>query len=261
MPTRARMLTLPGETLILTARCGDRGGKLSQARSVTCRCARRHRVESSSTACCSELGRRQCNDVLVEAGPTLAGCVHRSRIGDELVLYVAPMLLGPDARPMAKLPCARAAGRRAALRACEPGAHRRRSQADIATESLQSSPHVHRNRSNRRRSAALTPRGGDVELLIAAPLLDSSNVAIGDSIAVSGCCLTVTRLHASGSPRMRRVETLNVTTLGAVARRATRQSREGAVRRASRSAATTSRATSRRCAMVDSRSGRAVSCA
>ena len=62
---------------------------------------------------------------------------------------------------------------------------------------------------------ALTPRGGDVELLIAAPALDLSNVAIGDSIAVSGCCLTVTRLHASAFAADASVETLNVTTLGA----------------------------------------------
>jgi riboflavin synthase len=61
----------------------------------------------------------------------------------------------------------------------------------------------------------VTPRGGDVELLIAAPALDLTNVAIGDSIAVGGCCLTVTRLAASSFAADASIETLNVTTLGA----------------------------------------------
>jgi diaminohydroxyphosphoribosylaminopyrimidine deaminase/5-amino-6-(5-phosphoribosylamino)uracil reductase len=51
-----------------------------------------------------ELGRRQCNDVLVEAGPTLAGRFLELRLVDELILYLAPKLLGPDARPLLRLP-------------------------------------------------------------------------------------------------------------------------------------------------------------
>lgn len=51
-----------------------------------------------------ELGRRLCNDVLIEAGPTLVGRVLSLDLVDELIVYMAPMLLGPDARPMAALP-------------------------------------------------------------------------------------------------------------------------------------------------------------
>jgi riboflavin synthase len=40
-------------------------------------------------------------------------------------------------------------------------------------------------------------------------------VGVGDSIAVGGCCLTVTRLAASAFAADASVETLNVTTLGA----------------------------------------------
>ena len=35
------------------------------------------------------------------------------------------------------------------------------------------------------------PRGGDLRLAIVAPEFDTSDVALGDSVAVSGCCLTV----------------------------------------------------------------------
>ena len=51
-----------------------------------------------------ELGRRMCNDVLVEAGPTLVGRILQLGLADEVVVYVAPVLLGPDARAMAGLP-------------------------------------------------------------------------------------------------------------------------------------------------------------
>jgi len=51
-----------------------------------------------------ELGRRQCNEVLVEAGPTLAGRMLQLGLADELVVYLAPKLLGPDARAMLQLP-------------------------------------------------------------------------------------------------------------------------------------------------------------
>jgi riboflavin synthase len=61
---------------------------------------------------------------------------------------------------------------------------------------------------------AVTPRGGDVELLIFAPGLGLESTALGDSISVSGCCLTVTRLTADGFAADASVETLNVTTLG-----------------------------------------------
>ncbi|HEX7011993.1 MAG TPA: bifunctional diaminohydroxyphosphoribosylaminopyrimidine deaminase/5-amino-6-(5-phosphoribosylamino)uracil reductase RibD [Steroidobacteraceae bacterium] len=52
----------------------------------------------------AELGRRQCNDVLVEAGPTLSGRLLELGLADELIVYVAPLLLGQTGRPMALLP-------------------------------------------------------------------------------------------------------------------------------------------------------------
>lgn len=52
----------------------------------------------------TEMGRLQCNDVLVEAGPTLAGAFIEAGLVDQLIVYMAPVLLGPDARPMLRLP-------------------------------------------------------------------------------------------------------------------------------------------------------------
>jgi diaminohydroxyphosphoribosylaminopyrimidine deaminase/5-amino-6-(5-phosphoribosylamino)uracil reductase len=43
---------------------------------------------------------REVNELLVECGPTLAGAFVTRRLVDELVLYVAPKLLGKDAAPL-----------------------------------------------------------------------------------------------------------------------------------------------------------------
>ena len=51
-----------------------------------------------------ELAGRQINEVLVEAGPSLAGAALQSGIVDEFWLYQAPTILGSNARPMAALP-------------------------------------------------------------------------------------------------------------------------------------------------------------
>ena len=61
---------------------------------------------------------------------------------------------------------------------------------------------------------AITPRGGDVEFVFATGALSLDGVAIGDSISVSGCCLTVTRLMADSFAADASLETLQVTTLG-----------------------------------------------
>lgn len=66
------------------------------------------------------------------------------------------------------------------------------------------------------RVRALHPKGGDVELVIDADALDLSAAAIGDSIAVSGACLTVTRLEAGAFAADVSRETLDRTTLGAL---------------------------------------------
>lgn len=50
------------------------------------------------------LGALQVNQVLVECGATYAGVLLRERLVDELMVYVAPCLLGDGARALAHLP-------------------------------------------------------------------------------------------------------------------------------------------------------------
>lgn len=54
-----------------------------------------------------ELARQEINDVWVEAGATLAGQLLSERLVDRLVVYLAPKLLGSDARNLLQLPIER----------------------------------------------------------------------------------------------------------------------------------------------------------
>ncbi len=64
------------------------------------------------------------------------------------------------------------------------------------------------------RVAALTQRGGDLELGVDAPGLEGVRVSIGDSISVQGVCLTATRKAGSVFFADVSLETLAKTTLG-----------------------------------------------
>lgn len=59
------------------------------------------RVDLHAVLC--DLAARGCNEVLVEAGAALNGALLRAKLVDEMVLYLAPKLLGDMARGMAGL--------------------------------------------------------------------------------------------------------------------------------------------------------------
>jgi diaminohydroxyphosphoribosylaminopyrimidine deaminase/5-amino-6-(5-phosphoribosylamino)uracil reductase len=46
---------------------------------------------------------REVNELLIECGPTLAGAFVAKQLVDELVLYVAPTVLGDDALPLLRI--------------------------------------------------------------------------------------------------------------------------------------------------------------
>lgn len=62
--------------------------------------------------------------------------------------------------------------------------------------------------------AAIEPAGGDMRLRIRSGKLPLADVALGDSIATSGVCLTVTGLPGDGYWADVSLETLRLTTLG-----------------------------------------------
>lgn len=64
---------------------------------------------------------------------------------------------------------------------------------------------------------ALEPRGGDLRLRIGVGNLPFADVALGESIAVSGVCLTVVEFDAASFAADASTETLALTTLGGLA--------------------------------------------
>lgn len=64
------------------------------------------------------------------------------------------------------------------------------------------------------RVARIERRGGDVRLAVVAPVSARADVAAGDSICVSGCCLTVASLDDDAMAFDVSNETLGLTTLG-----------------------------------------------
>jgi diaminohydroxyphosphoribosylaminopyrimidine deaminase/5-amino-6-(5-phosphoribosylamino)uracil reductase len=65
---------------------------------------REHDARLDLSAVLQALGERHCNEVLVEAGPALCGALFAQGWVDELMLYVAPVLLGDSAQPLLALP-------------------------------------------------------------------------------------------------------------------------------------------------------------
>jgi diaminohydroxyphosphoribosylaminopyrimidine deaminase/5-amino-6-(5-phosphoribosylamino)uracil reductase len=51
-----------------------------------------------------ELSKREINELMVEAGPTLSGAMIANGLVDELLVYLAPTILGDKARSMFDLP-------------------------------------------------------------------------------------------------------------------------------------------------------------
>ncbi len=51
-----------------------------------------------------QLAARQFNEILVESGPRLAGGLLQAGLLDELLIYMAPTLMGSNARPLLQLP-------------------------------------------------------------------------------------------------------------------------------------------------------------
>jgi diaminohydroxyphosphoribosylaminopyrimidine deaminase/5-amino-6-(5-phosphoribosylamino)uracil reductase len=102
MPPDARMLSLPGRTLIVFAgEASNADLEAAGAELLNCPGAN---GQVDLTAMLRALGERQCNDLLVEAGPRLSGAMLSAGLADEIVIYMAPHLMGDTARGMFTLP-------------------------------------------------------------------------------------------------------------------------------------------------------------
>jgi diaminohydroxyphosphoribosylaminopyrimidine deaminase/5-amino-6-(5-phosphoribosylamino)uracil reductase len=102
-PPSARLFTGGGPVFVFT-----KSGSVPGAAALRLKGARVETVAGADaldlSAVLARLGELEVNEVLVEAGPTLTGALVGQRLVDELLLYIAPRLLGPQGRPLFELP-------------------------------------------------------------------------------------------------------------------------------------------------------------
>ena len=103
-PPTARTLQLPGDVLILTAVSDSKRWQALQQAGAEVHCLPASSDGLDLVAVAQELARRELNEIHLECGPTLAGALLNAELLDELVLYVAPVLLGDAARGLFQLP-------------------------------------------------------------------------------------------------------------------------------------------------------------
>jgi diaminohydroxyphosphoribosylaminopyrimidine deaminase/5-amino-6-(5-phosphoribosylamino)uracil reductase len=104
MPAQAKMLSLPGATLIMTGvKDADRWRVLQQAGAEVV-AVEKAGEQLKPDAVVRLLAERDINDVLLECGPTLAGAFLHAGLVDELVVYIAPHVMGDSARGLFHLP-------------------------------------------------------------------------------------------------------------------------------------------------------------
>jgi len=103
-PAGARLLDGPGKTLIFTA--SDDAARAEPLRLTGATIARLPATAEGvdPAAALRYLAEQQVNEVLVEAGARLNGALLRAGLIDELIIYVAPKLMGDAARGLFHLP-------------------------------------------------------------------------------------------------------------------------------------------------------------
>lgn len=102
MSPEARMLGLPGDTLVCCT-SGHDGARLAEA-GAQVQVFGAHGGGVNVFEVLAALAEREINDVLVEAGPRLAGYLVEKDLVDELVIYLAPHIMGSETRGMFATP-------------------------------------------------------------------------------------------------------------------------------------------------------------
>jgi len=97
------VFTLPGESLVIGCDDNMAGSDRLQSAGINVASVPRYRGRVDLFEVLALLADRECNEVWVEAGPTLAGAFVDAGLVDEMVIYLAPSLLGHEARPMLQL--------------------------------------------------------------------------------------------------------------------------------------------------------------
>ncbi|KEQ16874.1 bifunctional diaminohydroxyphosphoribosylaminopyrimidine deaminase/5-amino-6-(5-phosphoribosylamino)uracil reductase RibD [Endozoicomonas numazuensis] len=104
-PVDAKVITGPGQVLMV---CTDQAGQDKQAKLEAAGAEVVKLNGSNGQVDLKELmtllSSKGCQEVLLETGATLAGAAVNEALVDELIVFMAPTLMGAAARPLLKLP-------------------------------------------------------------------------------------------------------------------------------------------------------------
>jgi diaminohydroxyphosphoribosylaminopyrimidine deaminase/5-amino-6-(5-phosphoribosylamino)uracil reductase len=103
-PPEARIINRQGSVLILATRDEPLRRQALERKGVEVALVSEQHGRPALASVLDLLGSRGANELWVEAGAVLAGTFVSARLFDELVIYMAPTLLGPDARALLELP-------------------------------------------------------------------------------------------------------------------------------------------------------------
>ena len=113
MPLSARMLTLPGNTAVFCVDDSNRAVLEDAGASIFVVPERNGNTDLAAVL--EKLADLEINDVLAEAGHTLAGSLLAARLVDELVIYQSPHIMGSQTQVMFTTPTWRQMSQRMAL--------------------------------------------------------------------------------------------------------------------------------------------------
>jgi len=106
MPIEAQMLSLPGKTVIFTTNNNHKLKEILEetgARVIYLPAGMEQKVDLTAL-CCYLAQEDEINELLMESGVTLSGSMLRAGLIDEIVIYMAPLLMGDKARGLFHLP-------------------------------------------------------------------------------------------------------------------------------------------------------------
>ena len=104
MPLTAQMAGLPGRSLILTCSQDEQKSEALQAAGFEVYRLAANNGRLDLHAVMAFLAQQQINEVLVEAGSVLNGALLAENLIDELIVYMAPCILGDQGRGLFHLP-------------------------------------------------------------------------------------------------------------------------------------------------------------
>ena len=104
-PVTARLLNSPGKTVIFTASNTESVTTMLEKAGASVIYLPNRDAEVDLSAACQQLVEQyEVNELLLETGATLSGAMLRAGLIDEIVIYMAPILMGNKARGLFNLP-------------------------------------------------------------------------------------------------------------------------------------------------------------